>query len=233
MAHGPPHAVAAPPPGHSWAYPAGVAVDSSGNIYIADSYQAVICELDASTGSISIVAGTADTPGYSGDGGSATSAELDNPSALAFDKSGNLYIADTGNNVIREIDASTGVISTVAGNGTKGYSGDGGAATSAQLSDPTGVALDNSGNLFIADTGNKRIREVSLNPTDTKDLGNITTVAGGGAGTGVLGNVFTSPTGVFVDYAGSIFVSDQAVVSRSSRLPAAASHLRPAAHLPR
>ena len=103
-----------------------MAVDSSGDIYIADTYQDVICELNASTGSVSIVAGTADTPGYLGDGGSATSAELDNPSALAFDRSGNLYIADTANNVIREIDASTGVISTVAGNGTKGYSGDGG-----------------------------------------------------------------------------------------------------------
>ncbi len=137
--------------------PSGVAVDTSGNIYIADSSNNCIRKVDAS-GVISTVAGKG-TGGYSGDGGPASSAELSSPFGVAVDASGNIYIADDKNNRIRKVDAS-GVISTVAGNGTGGYSGDGGPATSAELNSPSGLAVDSSGNIYIADTTNYRVREV-------------------------------------------------------------------------
>ena len=98
--------------------------------------------------------------GYNGDGGSASSAALAQPGAVAYDKNGNLYLADTNNNVVREI-TPTGIITTIAGTGTEGFSGDGGAATAAQLDTPTGVAVDASGNVYIADSHNNRIRKVS------------------------------------------------------------------------
>jgi len=151
-------------------YPSGVAVDSSGNLYIADKGKHRIRKVDTN-GVISTVAGDG-TTGYSGDFGAAAEAQLDNPSGVAVDSSGNLYIVDTRNNSIRKVDTN-GVISTVAGDGTYGYSGDGGAATDAQLYNPSAVAVDSSGNLYIADTNNGRIRKVDTN-------GVISTVAGGG-----------------------------------------------------
>ena len=111
---------------------------------------------------ISTIAGTGSS-GYSGDGGAATSAKLNNPFGVALDSSGNVYIADSGNHRIRMIDAISGNISTIAGTGSGGYSGDGGAATSARLKYPTGVVLDSSGNVYIADSYNNRIR--NLTPT--------------------------------------------------------------------
>ena len=120
---------------------------------------------------ITTVAGNG-TWGYSGDGGAATSAALNDPTSVAMDAAGDLFIADSGNDVIREVIVSTGVITTVAGNGTWGYSGDGGAATAPNSIDPTGIALDTAGDLFIADSGNNVIREVH------HSTGVITTVAG-------------------------------------------------------
>src|ERR1700678_3079135 len=117
-------------------YPEGVAVDSAGNIYIADQQNSRIRKVTASTGIISTVAGNG-TAGYSGDGGLATSAELGQSTGVAVDSAGNIYIADYLNSRIRKVTASTGIISTVAGNGTVGYSGDGGLATSAELDGPT------------------------------------------------------------------------------------------------
>jgi glucose/arabinose dehydrogenase len=114
------------------------------------------------SGNISTVAGT--TRGFSGDGGAATSAQLNRPTGVEIDGSGNLYISDNTNNRIRKVDIS-GNISTVAGTGTGGFSGDGGAATSAQLNRPTDVEIDGSGNLYIADTNNHRIRKVAPPPT--------------------------------------------------------------------
>src|SRR5207253_6263374 len=149
----------------------GLAVDTSGNLFIADTANNVIREVVATTGIIQTVVGDG-TPSYSGDGGPATSATLSNPNGIFVDASGNLFIADSGNHVIREVVATTGIIQTVAGNGAYGYGGDGGAATSATLRGPYGIFVDASGNLFIADSGNNVIREV------VAATGIIQTVAG-------------------------------------------------------
>ena len=143
--------------------PGGVALDSAGDRFIADTDNNVIEEISALTGAITVVAGDG-TAGYSGDGGKAVEAELSGPSVVVLDSSNDLYIADTGNNLIREVKLGTGIISTFAGtynDGTGGYSGDGGLATDAELNGPSGIALDGSGNLYIADTNNEVIREVS------------------------------------------------------------------------
>ena len=141
-------------------YPSSVAVDMSGNIYIADLDNLRIRKVSASTGIISTVAGNG-TAGYTGDGGAAYNAEIRGVYGIAVDASGNIYVADSGNNRIRKITVSTGIISTVAGGSSSGYLGDGGAATSANLIYPEDVAVDTSGNFYIADTDNNRIRVVS------------------------------------------------------------------------
>src|SRR5205807_2705067 len=137
--------------------PEGVAVDISGDLFIADTFNERIRRVDATTGIITTAAGNG-TAGFSGDGGPATSAELFTPVGIAVDSSGNLFIAEGNNNRIRRVDAATGIITTVAGNGILGFSGDGGPATSAELFLPSGLAVDRVGNLFIADTGNERIQ---------------------------------------------------------------------------
>src|SRR6185503_8883585 len=115
------------------------------------------------------------TYGFSGDGGSAAAAEFNTTEGVAVDSSGDLFISDVNNSRIRKVELATGVVTTVAGNGTRAFSGDGGPATAAELHTPEAVALDSSGDLFIADNGNSRIREVNLT------TGLITTVAGHGA----------------------------------------------------
>jgi sugar lactone lactonase YvrE len=188
-------------------YPSGVTVDSSGNIFIADSTYCRIREVSAQTGIISTVAGTG-TCGYSVDGGPATSATLNDPSGVAVDRFGNILIADTVNCRVREVSSSTGVISTVAGTGICVYSGDGGTAASASVSQPHGVAADSSGDIFIADTGNCVIRKISAS------TGIIFTVAGTGtcgySGDGGLATSATvnAPYGVAVDHSGNIFIAD-------------------------
>jgi N-acetylneuraminic acid mutarotase len=159
----------------------------------------------SSSGIITTVAGNG-TNGYSGDNGPATSAELFDPAGVALDASGDLYIADEVNNRIRMV-SSSGIITTVAGNGTGGYSGDNGPATSAELNSPYGVTLDAAGNLYIADLGNQRIRKVS-------PIGIITTVAGNGAsgysgdnGPAISAELF-DPAGVAVDTSGSLYIAD-------------------------
>ena len=184
-------------------------MDSSGNLFIADTYNNVIREVNSSTGTITTVAGNG-ICGYSGDGGAATGAELNAPAGIAVDAAGDLFIADSGNDVVREVNHVTGVITTVAGNGTYGYSGDGGAATSAELGFPSAVAVDAAGNLFIADSGNNVIREVN------SSTGMITTVAGNydlgsgysGDGQAATGAQLNYPTGVAVDAAGDLFIAD-------------------------
>ncbi len=187
-----------------------IAVDSSGNLYIADSSDDRIRKVDTS-GVISTFAGTG-TGGFSGDGGQATSAQLNDPHGVAVDSSGNVYIADYLNNRIRKVDTS-GVITTVAGTGTYGFSGDGGQATSAWLRRPEGVGVDSSGNVYIADSRSHRIRKV-----DTSGV--ITTVAGnGGQGTVGDGGQATSanvtwPTDVEVDSSGNLYIVQAANTDR-------------------
>jgi trimeric autotransporter adhesin len=135
-------------------FAAGLAVDSHGNLYIADLYNNEIRKV--SQGTITTVAGNGQM-GFSGDGGPATSAELNNPGGVAVDSQGNLFIADTGNNRIRMVSASTGFITTIAGNGTLGFSGDYGPATSAELNSPLDVAVNAAGSVLVAD-GSSRIR---------------------------------------------------------------------------
>jgi sugar lactone lactonase YvrE len=145
---------------NAWLYcPSGVAVDAYGNLYIADYYNSRIRKVDTN-GIITTVAGDG-TNGYSGDGGVATNARVYYPSGVAVDAYGNLYIADSDNSRIRKVDTN-GIITTVAGTNGSGYSGDGGAATNARLAYPEGPAMDTSGNLYIADTDNSRIRKVLL-----------------------------------------------------------------------
>jgi len=184
--------------------PYGVAVDSLGNIYIADFTYSRIRKVDTN-GVITTIAGNG-TPAYSGDGGLAASASLSGPRDVAVDSTGNSYIADSSNHRIRKVDTN-GVITTVAGNGTPAYNGDGGLATSASLYFPYGVAIDSLGNIYIADSGNHRIRQVDIN-------GVITTIAGNGmpgyssdtaAATSAMLN---NPRRVAVDSLGNIYIAD-------------------------
>ena len=164
------------------AAPAGMALDSEANIYFADTSNNAVRRITAA-GVISTIAGTG-TAGYMGDGSAATSAELSGPTAVALDAAGDVFIADTGNNAIRRVDAGTGKISTYAGTGVASYSGDAGPAINAQLSAPAGVIVDTTGNLYIADTGNNRIREVFSGIINTvAGTGTAGETGDGGAGT--------------------------------------------------
>src|SRR5947207_3060153 len=187
--------------------PFGVAVDGAGNLFIADFGNSRIRRVDAATHVINTVVGTQGF-GFSGDGGLAASATLAGPADVAVDGEGNLFIADSGNSRIRRVDAATQVITTVAGNGTGGFSGDGGPATAAKLAGPGGVAVDAAGNLFIVDSGNSRIRRVDA-ATQV-----ITTVAGNGTygfsgdGGPATAAELAFPTGIAVDRVGNLFIAD-------------------------
>ena len=150
-----------------------IAFDPSENIYFTDSGNHRIRKIDKISGIITTIAGIG-TQGYSGDGGAATDAELYYPSNLVFDSFGDLYFSDSGNNRIRKINMKNGAITTVAGTGTYSYSGDGGLAINAELSDPRGLAFDSSGNLYFGDSYNQRIRKIDMHS------GIITTFAGTG-----------------------------------------------------
>ena len=188
-------------------YPYGVAVDGSGNIYIADTDNHRIRRVDAATGNISTVAGDG-TEDYGGDGGAARAAKLSSPYDVAVDGDGNLYIADTNNNRIRKVTASSGNIETVAGDGTDGYSGDGGAATSAEIDTPWGIALDSAGNIYFAGSWNEVVRKVTVSS------GNIETVAGDGSndfygdGGAATDAALDGPRGLAVDGSGNIYIAD-------------------------
>jgi YVTN family beta-propeller protein len=186
--------------------PYGITVDAAGNLFIADLYNHRIRRVDAATHVITTIAGLGSS-GYSGDGGPAASAELNQPTGVAVDGAGNLYIADADNNVVREVDARTGIITTVAGNGTAGFSGDDGPATNAQLFFPFRVALDGTGNIYITDSSSA-IRKVDA----VTHL--ITTVAGNGSpgfsGDGGMATEaqLNEPRGLALDAGGSLYIAD-------------------------
>ena len=246
-----------------------VAIDKTGNIYIVDESNGRIRCINITTGIINTVVGTG-ANGYSGDGGPATNAQINNPNGMAFDKYGNMYIADGPNSVIRKVDTfgiittvaggggvytdsvmatdaglddpygvavdtfgniyiagaysnminkvnTAGIITTIAGNGTTGFSGDGGPATAAELSYPTGVAVDNAGNVYVADNSNNRIRKINA-------AGIITTVVGSGTVGTIPGGMTGSYTGdggpataatintpyyLYIDNSGNMYIPDQ------------------------
>jgi uncharacterized protein (TIGR03437 family) len=183
--------------------PTGIALDAEGNLYIADNNDQRIRKVNTA-GIISTVAGTG-TLGFSGDGGAATSANLFSSWGVGLDGKGNFYIADRVNNRIRKVDAA-GIITTVAGNGTAGFGGDGGPATSASLRAPQAVLFDGAGNMYIADTNNFRVRKV--NP-----VGIITTIAGYGGSSplgdgGAATSAGVGPASLALDAAGNMYIAD-------------------------
>ena len=199
--------------------PAGVAVDAAGDVLIADRFDDVVREVNHSTGVITTIAGTERTECSAspcGDGGAATSAKLDEPGGVAVDAAGDVLIADTDDSVVREVNHSTGVITTIAGTErnscTTSPCGDGDAATSATLNDPNEVAVDAAGDVLIADTHDETVREVD------HSTGVITTIAGtakspcpaspcGDGGAATSANL-AEPAGVAVDAAGNVLIAD-------------------------
>lgn len=187
--------------------PTGVAVDGGGNFFIADHSNHRIRMVAAGTGVITTVAGTG-APGYSGDGGLALTAQLQFPTSVVVDAAGVLFVADKNNFVIRKVILTTGIISTVAGTGARGYTGDGGPAAAAQLSDPNGVALDVGGNLFITDADNHVIRRVdAVTQTITTVVGNGTAGFAGDGGPATAAQLDPNNT-VAIDTTGNLFIAD-------------------------
>lgn len=183
-------------------HPEAVAVDSAGHIYVCDTNNRTIWVI--SGGGLKTVAGIGSI-GFSGDGGPATLAQLNDPAGLAVDAAGNLYISDTNNDRIRMVNISTGIINTIAGNGAIGYSGDGGPALSAQFFYPHGLALDNLGNIYIADTDNAAIRVLSAV---------VPTISSGGIGNAASFQPQVSPGAL-----ASIFGTNYPNVSASASAP--------------
>jgi DNA-binding beta-propeller fold protein YncE len=196
-------------------HPQNVAVNAQGDVFIADTYNNRVLKVTPS-GQVTAVAGDG-SAGYSGDGRLATFAKLNEPTGVAVDAQGNLYVADSANNVIRRVDAGTGIITTVAGDyaadkadgGLGGFSGDGGPATSAQLNAPQGVAVDGAGDLFIADTFNNAIREVTPAGTITTVVNSSAHPGGESNGAAATASKLNTPYGVAVDPStGDLYIAD-------------------------
>ena len=185
--------------------PFGVLKGPDGGLYICDTYNHVIRRMDPN-GNITTVAGTGQK-GYSGDGGPATQARLNEPYEVRFDAAGNMVFVEMQNHLVRQVDAQTGRIRTIAGTGKRGFGGDGGPATKATMNRPHSIQYGPAGHLYICDIGNHRIRRV-----DAK-TGHITTFAGTGSGGSANGQgtsaSFYWPIGLNFDLAGNIFVADQ------------------------
>lgn len=181
----------------SFNFPAGIARDASGNLYVADTGNNLIREIDAS-GNVTTFAGSGVQGASNGRG---TAASFNSPRGIVFDGAGNLYVADSGNNLIRKIDAS-GNVTTIAGAGAQGSAN--GQRTAASFNDPEGLAVDASGSVYVADTNNNLIRKIDSN-------GNVTTLAGSGQGSangqGTAAS-FYSPSGIAVDAGGNLYVAD-------------------------
>ena len=187
--------------------PGGVAVGVDGSLFVADTENHVVRKIDGLTGIVTTVAGTG-APGWAGDGLLATAARLQSPRDVAVASNGDLFIADTGNQAIRKVSGATGIITTVAGNGAAGSSGDGGAAAEARLNAPCGIVAAENGDLYVADAGNNRVRRIA------SATGVITTVAGtGAAGYAGDGGRATSarlraPEGVELAPNGDLYIAD-------------------------
>lgn len=188
-------------------YPYGLALDASGNLYISDCNNGAVRKVNTS-GIITDFAGkTRYYVGYTGDGGPATNAELNTPSGLCFDGSGNLYIADNGNTAIRKVDTS-GIISTFAGgHGWNGHSGDGGPAIAAEFSSPNDVSADASGNIYVADYQTNVVRMVNSSGIINRVAGNYTYGYSGDGGPATLAELY-EPMGVSLDILGNIYIAD-------------------------
>jgi len=184
--------------------PAGVAVDSSGNVYIADCLNQCVRAISTS-GRISTIAGTG-TGGYTGDGGAATIAKIDHPGGICIDKSGNIYFTDMTNNCVRKVN-TLGIISTYAGNGVSGFEGDGSPATDAQFSTPNDISVDRNGNVYISDFYNNRVRKVDTFGIITTIMG---TASGGysGDGSAATATQLLGPGGIAFDVYGNIYIAD-------------------------
>jgi secreted PhoX family phosphatase len=191
------------PPGASLDDPQGVAA-TNGDVDVSNTADNVVASIAGAT--TTTVAGSYEGTGESGDGGPATAATLDNPTALARDKAGDLFIADTEDNVVREI-TSDGVIHLVAGDGTEGDRGDGGPATRAELDSPQGVAVNSQGDVFIADTYNDVVREVTPQGHISVYAGNGTTGYRGDYGPAARAEL-SSPTGLALDALGNLYIAD-------------------------
>jgi hypothetical protein len=193
----------------------GLTFDRNGNLYLSDVASNRVRKIDAKTGIITTVAGTLVISNSIGDGGPATQAQLYMPSDLAFDSAGNLYIADTFHNRVRKVEASTGVIRTIAGTGDQnGALGDGGPATAAGLPLPEGLAIDSAGNLYISTLSDGRVRKVNLT------TGVISTMAGGGTGYPGDGGPATEAqlrlSGIAIDGADNLYIADFSRIRRVS-----------------
>lgn len=213
--------------------PTSIAFDNSGGFYVTSRKQSRVYRI-APDGTLKLIAGS--SWGFSGDGGAGTSAQLKAPSGVAVDTSGNVYIADTENQRIRKI-ATNGTITTVAGNGTFGFGGDGGPAVTARLFSPTGVAVDRDGNVYVADSGNRRIRRITTN-------GTISTIGGGGNffpdspllesdAISAVSVQFRSTTAVTIGPGGNLYIVDTVgnaiwKMNRDGVLSSAAGNGRPA-----
>lgn len=182
----------------------GITVDASGNVYIAHVSSARI-RIVNTAGIISTFAGNGGL-GHSGDGGPATAAAIGIPEYLTFDGAGNLYFTDLSNNVVRKINSS-GIISTIAGLGTAGYSGDGGPATAAELNGAMGIAIDGAGNVFVGDNNNNRVRKINASGIISTYAGNGTPAFGGDGGVATAA-MLKKPQGVATDGAGNLYISD-------------------------
>ncbi|MHC4879135.1 MAG: NHL domain-containing protein [Planctomycetota bacterium] len=186
--------------------PYGIAKGPDGCLYICEIANHIVRKLDESTGRLTLVAGNG-TQGYSGDGGPATKAQLNEPYEVRFDQAGNIYFVEMKNNLVRKVDAKTGIISTVAGTGQQGFSGDGGPATKATFNRPHSITLDNDGHLYICDIGNHRIRVVDLKS------GIVSTFAGTGQrkptpdGAKVAGTPLNGPRALDFDGKHSLYLA--------------------------
>jgi DNA-binding beta-propeller fold protein YncE len=142
--------------------PYGLVIGPDGALYVCEIGNHIVRRIDLKTGTMTVVAGTPGEVGYSGDGGPATKAKLNEPYEIRFDRQGNMYFVEMKNHLIRRVDRKTGVISTIAGTGEAGFSGDGGPATKAQFRQPHSIAFDRKGSMLVCDIGNHRIRRIDL-----------------------------------------------------------------------